>query len=85
MLDKAENLLSKICYIREDASYYLEKVVNEVSRKALNGELMRNLMLDLLDISNVSQGAFRLSNKYFNLLSTIQQTFEEIMPRANVK
>lgn len=62
-------------YLRLDTKYFLDKMVKDVSRKAFNGNLMRNLTLDLLDLSQVDHGAFRLSNEYFNLVATIEGAF----------
>jgi hypothetical protein len=61
-MDQADHLLSKISYLRQDAKYFMEKAIACASRKALSGQLIKNLTMDLLDLSHKNRGSLRLNN-----------------------
>lgn len=40
--------------------------------------MMRNLLLDLLDLAQFERGTFRINNEYFDLIQTFEKAFKTL-------
>lgn len=50
-----------------------------------SGDMMRSLMLDLLDLAQVERGTFRVNNEYFNLTQVLNNAFDVLQHQASQK
>lgn len=53
-----------------------------------NSEMMRNLMLDLLDLAQMEKSTFKLNKEFFSVPDTVKKSFgilQHIAERKNVK
>lgn len=51
------------------------KRVSTVQMMISSSELMRNLMMDLLDLAQLDNSTFKLNKKFFSLHDVIQNAF----------
>lgn len=50
-----------------------------------SSELMRNLMMDLLDLAQMEQSTFKLNKEYFSIFDVINRAFSLVGHVANKK
>ncbi len=50
-----------------------------------NSDIMRNLMMDLLDLAQMENCTFKLNKSYFNITEVIQKSFNIVNHIANLK
>ena len=50
-----------------------------------SSELMRNLMLDLLDLAQMENSTFKLNKSYFSIFEVIQKAFSMVSHVAKKK
>ena len=48
-------------------------------------QMMRNLMLDLLDFGQIERGTFKINNEYFNLVQLIPKAFDMLQYHSSQK
>lgn len=53
----------------------MEKRVDTVKMMIFSAEIMRNLMMDLLDLAQMENSTFRLNKGYFSLFDVIEKAF----------
>jgi signal transduction histidine kinase len=70
-----------------DLRSLVTKRVETVKMMIFSSEIMRNLMMDLLDLAQMENNTFKLNKAYFSIHSTIQKVFsvvEHVAEKKNV-
>jgi signal transduction histidine kinase len=56
----------------------LTKLIDTVKMLSFTSGIMRNLMMDLLDLAQMEKNTFKLNKDYFNLFEVIDQAFKMV-------
>ena len=64
---------------------YIEKTKTTVQTLTYTSQMMRNLMMDLLDLGQIETCTFKLNKDYFSIFDAIEQAFEVIRHEADKK
>jgi signal transduction histidine kinase len=54
---------------------FLSKRVESVKMMIFSSEIMRNLMMDLLDLAQMENNTFKLNKGYFSMTETVKKAF----------
>ena len=73
--------LDKIEKIRKE----INKAFNRIEIVQHTTEMMRNLMLDLLDLAQMENQSFKINEEFFNLHEVIENSFRVIKHYAEKK
>jgi signal transduction histidine kinase len=68
---ESEELIPECALVKKK----LQAMEANLHRMLYTAQMMRTLMLDLLDLAQVESNTFRIRNKYFNLLEVIENAF----------
>jgi signal transduction histidine kinase len=63
----------------------LNKAIESVKMINNQSGLMRNLMMDLLDLAQMEKNTFKLNQAYFSMFEVIEQAFKIVEHYADVK
>lgn len=63
----------------------LATVETSLSRAAFASQMMRTMLLDLLDLGDCEKGTFKITNDFFDLNFLLSKAFEVLEVGANQK
>lgn len=63
----------------------MEKTIDQVKTMSHTSEMMRNLMMDLLDFAQLEKNTFKLNKIYFSIFDVIEQAFAMVSHIAEKK
>lgn len=59
--------------------------IDTVKMMVFSSEIMRNLMMDLLDLAQMENSSFKLNKEFFSIRNTISKVFGVVGHIANKK
>jgi signal transduction histidine kinase len=59
--------------------------IDTVKMMVFSSEIMRNLMMDLLDLAQMENSSFKLNKEFFSIRDTIKKVFGVVSHIANKK
>lgn len=68
-----------------DAQDRLKKIEHELKKINFTAQMMRTLMLDLLDLAQMESHSLKINNEYFNLNEIIDQAFTMLNHLSTIK
>ena len=71
-----EAQLGEATRVVDELMAFLDSMALEFKRHSVSSEMMRTLMLDLLDLAQVERGTFRVNNEYFDLRRVLGSAFD---------
>lgn len=80
-----DSKLEHLAGIIEETREIISRAEKNIKFTLNTSEMMRNLLLDLLDLAQFERGSFTINNEYFDLMQVIKKAFKTLEPLADLK
>lgn len=74
-LDEISKAQEQLSHDLGELKKFLSKRVESVKMMIFSSEIMRNLMMDLLDLAQMENNTFKLNKGYFSMTETVKKAF----------